>query len=45
MRREAKQPLVSPEVGQSHEANEVDHAREEENEEEKEACVEEIKEN
>ena len=34
MRKEAKQPLVSPEVDQSHEGNKVDNAREEENEEE-----------
>jgi len=44
MRWEAKQPLVSPEVGQSHEGNVVDNAREEENEEENAACVEDTQE-
>ena len=40
MRKEAKQPLVSPEVDQSHEGNEVDNARKEE----KESCVEDVQE-
>jgi len=44
MRGEAKQPLVSPEVDQSHEGNKVDNAREEENEEDKEAGVEDTQE-
>ena len=39
MRKEAKQPLVSSEVDQSHEGNEVDNAREEE----KEGCVEDVR--
>ena len=44
MRGEAKQPLVSPEVDQSHQGNKVDNAREEENEEDKEAGVEDTQE-
>ena len=32
MRKEAKHPLVSPKVDQSHEGNEVDNARGEEKE-------------
>ena len=38
MRKEAEQPMVSLEVDQSHERNEVDSGREEE----KEACREDI---
>ena len=38
MRKEAEQPLVSPELDQSHEGDEVGNARDEE----KEACVEHV---
>jgi len=38
MRKKDKQPLISPKVGQSHEDNEVDNARDKE----KEGCVEDV---